>query len=72
MLMLIEYAVARVKVCPTSAKRKARKANAVQATTDNIQTPRNEVLINRRPRKTGSDVDCALLLVDDDLIEADH
>jgi hypothetical protein len=57
---------------PTSSKNESPHANAVQATTDNVQTPRHEVRIHAGPGEPRSKLDRALILVDDDVVETDH
>ena len=60
------------RITLTSAKCEATHANAIQSATDNVQTPRHEVRIHTGPGESSSDLDCTLLLVNDDIIESDH
>ena len=53
----------------TSAKRETGQANTINATTDNIQTFRHEVLINTGPGEACSDLDSLLILAENDFIE---
>jgi len=55
-----------------SAKSKASDANAIRATSDNIEALGDKISVHIGPRKARSNLDSLITFADDDVIEPGH